>query len=266
MPRSASSAVDKALDLIEAVARSDRPLRLSELAHEVGLHRATTYRVLLDLVRRGWVLRDEDRYLLGAAALQLSDSAARNSLIAVSRPVLVALSERTGMMANLQVLETDRSRVIDVVRPRRLEMITHLKDEMLPVHKFAGPLALVALLDEEARRPYLRPAEDAGYPLTGPDGLLAEIERTRHSGFALERGRAEKLVASVSRAVASAKGRPICALTLVGLDAEFDEPLLSELKRHLHAATEQLQEALTTPSAVSSREVAAEAAVETGQA
>ena len=29
MPRSASSAVDKALDLIEAVARSDRPQRLS---------------------------------------------------------------------------------------------------------------------------------------------------------------------------------------------------------------------------------------------
>ena len=202
-------------------------------------------------MRRGWVLRDEDHYLLGAAALQLSHSAARNSLIAVSRPVLVALSERTGMMANLQVLEADRSRVIDVVRPRRLEMITHLKDEMLPVHKFAGPLAMVALLDEEARRPYLRPAEDAGYPLSGPDGLLAEIEQTRHSGFALERGRAETLVASVSRAVASAKGWPICALTLVGLDAEFDEPRLSELKLQLEAATAQLQEALTSVAAES---------------
>src|ERR1700736_3013235 len=105
MPRSASSAVDKALDLIEAVARSDRPLRLSELAHEVGLHRANSYRVLVDLVRRGWVLRADDHYLLGAAALQLSHSAARNSLVAVSRPVLESLSERTGMMANPHVLE-----------------------------------------------------------------------------------------------------------------------------------------------------------------
>jgi DNA-binding IclR family transcriptional regulator len=50
----------------------------------------------------------------------------------------------------------------------------------------------------------------------------------------------------VSRAVVSAKGWPICALTLVGLNAEFDEPQLSELKRHLHDATAELQDALTT--------------------
>src|SRR4051812_35724878 len=116
MPRSASSAVDKALDLIEAVARSDRPLRLSELAHQAGLNRATAYRVLVDLVRRGWVLRAEDHYLPGPAALQVSAGAAANALVALARPVVEALSERTGMMVNLQVLESERSRVIDVVR------------------------------------------------------------------------------------------------------------------------------------------------------
>ncbi|MEV8547364.1 IclR family transcriptional regulator [Streptomyces sp. NPDC051572] len=245
MPKPASSAVDKALDLIEALARSDRPLRLSELAVEVGLHRATAYRVLIDLIRRGWVLRTDDHYLLGAAALQLSHSAARNSLVAVGRPMLEALSERTGMMVNLQVLEADRSRVIDVVRPRRLEMINHLRDEMLPVHRFAGPVALVALLGKDARRPYLRLAEEAGHPLTGPEGLLADIEEAERTGYAFERGRAEHLVASVSRAVVSAKGWPICALTLVGLDAEFDEPHLSELKRRLRDATDALQDVLT---------------------
>ncbi|MEV7340216.1 IclR family transcriptional regulator [Streptomyces sp. NPDC093544] len=253
MPKSSSSAVDKALDLIEALARSDRPQRLSELADEVGLHRATAYRVLLDLVRRGWVLRTDDHYLLGAAALQLSHSAARNSLVAVGRPVLEALSERTDMMVNLQVLEADRSRVIDVVRPRRLEMINHLRDEMLPVHRFAGPVALVAQLDEDTRRPYLRPAEEAGHPLAGPGGLLADIERAERTGYAFERGRAEQLVASVSRAVLSAKGWPVCALTLVGLDAEFDEPQLGDLKRQLRDATDALQDALTSLSATPAR-------------
>ncbi|MCX5562369.1 hypothetical protein [Streptomyces sp. NBC_00038] len=54
-----------------------------------------------------------------------------------------------------------------------------------------------------------------------------------------------QLVASVSRVVVSAKGWPICALTLVGLDAEFDEPHLPELKRHLRGAMSALQDALT---------------------
>lgn len=245
--RSASqgSAVDKALGLVEVVARSPRPLRLSELAAEVGMHRATAYRVLVDLVARGWVLRAGDHYLPGAAVLRLSQAAAANSLVALARPVLEALSERTDMMVNLQVLEADRSRVIDVVRPQRLEMITHLRDEALPVHRFAGPMALVALLGADAREPYLDSAEDDGYPLIGPDGLLADLERAARTGYAVERGRAEKLIASVSRAVATAKGQPICALTVVGLDSEFDEPRLSELKQHLHDATHELQAALT---------------------
>ena len=70
MPGSASSAVDKALDLLEAIADSDRPQRLSELAARVGLHRATAHRVLVDLVARGWVLRAGDHYLPGPAQLQ----------------------------------------------------------------------------------------------------------------------------------------------------------------------------------------------------
>ncbi|WP_377272816.1 IclR family transcriptional regulator [Peterkaempfera sp. SMS 1(5)a] len=240
--------MDKALDLIEAVARSDRPVRLSELAEEVGLHRATAYRVLLDLVRRGWVLRAGDHYLPGTVALQLSHASATRSLAAVARPVLEDLSARTGMMVNLQVLESDRSRVIDVVRPSRLEMISDLRDSMLPVHRFAGPLALVAALAPEARGPYLRQAQEAGHTLTGDDPLPADIAQAERTGYALERGRNEKLIASISRAVTSAKGTPICALTVVGPDAEFEEPQLTEVARALHEATAELQRTLTVLS------------------
>ncbi|WP_063796072.1 IclR family transcriptional regulator [Peterkaempfera griseoplana] len=248
MPRSSSSAVDKALDLIEAVARSDRPIRLSELAEEVGLHRATAYRVLLDLVRRGWVLRAGDHYLPGTVALQLSHASATRSLAAVSRPVLETLSARTGMMVNLQVLESDRSRVIDAIRPARLEMISDLRDSTLPVHRFAGPLALVATLPPEARRPYLRQAEEAGRTSADDDRLAADIAQAERAGYALERGRNEKLVASVSRAVTTAKGAPICALTVVGPDTEFEEPLLTEVIAALHEATAELQRTLTVLS------------------
>ncbi|WP_432176390.1 IclR family transcriptional regulator [Streptomyces sp. Tue6028] len=245
MPEVPRTAVDKALDLVEAVARSPHPPRLTDLAEEVGLHRATAYRVLLDLVRRGWVLRAGDRYLPGTAVLQLSSSAARNSLVALARPVLTALAGRTGMMVNLQVPETDRSRVIDVVRPDRLSMITRLMGEALPVHRFAGPLALVAALTPAERAPYLGVAEEAGHALTGPEGLLADVERTEHTGFAVEYGRNEQPVASLSRAVVPQPGRPVCAVTVVGLAAEFDEARLPELRRALRDATDTLCSLLT---------------------
>ncbi|MFJ4892179.1 IclR family transcriptional regulator [Streptomyces sp. NPDC088788] len=247
MPAETRTAVDKALDLVEAVARADRPPRLTDLAEEVGLHRATAYRVLVDLVRRGWVLRAGDRYLPGTAVLRLSSSAARNSLGALARPVLDRLSEHTGMMVNLQVPEADRSRVIDVVRPDRLAMISRLMGEALPVHRFAGPLALVAALEPADRAPYLRTAEADGHPLDGPDGLLADVERTARTGFAVEYGRNEQPVASLGRAVVTRPGAPVCAVTLVGLGAEIDENRLGLLQELLREATDELGRILSGP-------------------
>jgi IclR family transcriptional regulator, acetate operon repressor len=246
MPRSATSAVDKALDLVEAVAHADRPQRLGELAATAGLHRATAYRVLLELVRRGWVLRVGEHYLPGTTALRVSQAAAGRSLVTLCRPILDRLAGQTAMMVNLQILAVDRSRVIDVVRPQRLEMISDLRDESLPVHRFAGPLALIALLDDAARAPYLALAEQAGHPLDGPDGLLADLARVRRDGHALQRGRNDKLIASISRAVASPQGVPLCALTIVGPDAEFDPPHLADLRRHLADATADLAATLNS--------------------
>ncbi|KAB1985957.1 helix-turn-helix domain-containing protein [Streptomyces triticiradicis] len=259
--------MDKALDLVEAVARASRPPRLTDLAEEVGLHRATAYRVLVDLVRRGWVLRADDRYLPGPAVLQLSSSAARNSLGALARPVLTALSERTGMMVNLQVPEVDRSRVIDVVRPDRLAMISSLTGQALPVHRFAGPLALVAALAPADRAPYLRAAEESGYPLDGPDGLLADIEDAERTGFAVEYGRNEQPVASLARAVVTRPGAPVCALTLVGLGPDFGEARLPGLRERLREATDELTRILMGPAASGSPEAdqATEAAEGSGR-
>lgn len=240
MPQASRTAVDKALDLVEAVSRAPRPPRLTDLADEVGLHRATAYRILVDLVRRGWVLRAGDRYLPGTAVLRLSVRAAHNSLTSLARPVLEDLSGRTGLMVNLQVLENDGSRVVDVVRPDRLAMISTLLGESLPAHRFAGPLALVAALAPEARGPYLDAARKDGHPVDGDAGLLADIERTRAAGFAVEHGRDEQLVASLSRAVVPAPGAPVCAVTVVGPDAEIDAPRMRGLREDLASAVDVL--------------------------
>jgi DNA-binding IclR family transcriptional regulator len=247
VPASATSAVDKALALVEAVAAADRPLRLTEAAEQVGLHRATAYRVLADLVRRGWILRLGDHYLPGPAVLRLARSTASTttSLTGIARPMLDGLVAATGMMANLQVPDAEAARVVDVARPERLAMISDLRDELLGAHRFAGPLALVAAMEPEARSPYLRAAAADGHPLTGPEGLLAALDRTAADGFALQRGSSQPLVASLSRAVTTEPGSgPVCALTLVGPIAEFGDAALPALRGQLAAAADRLGRAL----------------------
>lgn len=271
MPASASSAVGKALALLEQVAGAGGPgpggagsgdgaVRLSQAAAGARLHRATAYRVLADLVERGWVSRVGERYLPGPALVRVAASAAEHSLAGLCRPVLEHLERRTSMMVNLQVLTADRSRVVDVVRPEALAMISDLRDELLPVHRFAGPLALVAALEAAAREPYLRAARAEGAQLEGPDGLSAALERAAADGFALQRGRAEHLVASLSRAVALERGAPVCALTLVGPVARFDDGSLASLRGALAEACDRLTgevlratSATSTPAATTTR-------------
>ncbi|XGU18481.1 helix-turn-helix domain-containing protein [Rhodococcus sp. 3Y1] len=93
MTKGSASAVDKALDLLEAIARSTTPMKLSELAEEVGMLRPTAHRVLGELANRGWVFRYDGRYLPGPAALQVSHEAAAHSLAALCDPTMRVLSE-----------------------------------------------------------------------------------------------------------------------------------------------------------------------------
>ncbi|MFE2423267.1 hypothetical protein [Streptomyces hokutonensis] len=70
---------------------------------------------------------------------------------------------------------------------------------------------------------------------------------------ALERGRHDKLVASVARDVVPDPGAPVCALTVVGLDTAFDGPELALVERELRAATDELVTALTVGTAEAGR-------------
>lgn len=245
MTASPQSAVDKALDLLEAIARAKNPLKLSELAEEVGMLRPTAHRVLAELIGRGWVFRHNGRYLPGAAVLQLSHEAASQSLAALCEPILLSLSASTDMMTNLQVLEKNGSRIIAAERPERLKMITRMVGDLIPPHRFAGALALTAALDDVSLRPYLGFVEQTGYPLDGETGFVADIAATRASGFAVIRQRSQDILGSVSRAVVSRQGSPLCAITVIGYNTDFDEPTLARVKDQLTEATNEVENLLT---------------------
>lgn len=245
MTKGSGSAVDKALDLLEAIAQARAPMTLSELAEEVGMLRPTAHRVLSELTARGWVFRHDGRYLPGPSALHVSHEAAANSLAALCHPTMLALSENTDMMVNLQVLERDGTRIIAALRPERLKMITRMVGDLLPPHRFAGPLALVAALEDTARAPYLAMVEQSGYPLDGPQGFLADVAETRSSGFAVVHKRSQDVIGSVSRAVLTRKGSPLCAVTVIGFDTDFDAATTRAVEEHLLRATSEIQELLT---------------------
>src|SRR5690625_1936343 len=72
--------LDRAMRLLDALARDDEPMALKDLAHATGLHTSTTHRILNDLVVGRYVERvDNGLYRLGMRLLEL-DSLVRARL------------------------------------------------------------------------------------------------------------------------------------------------------------------------------------------
>lgn len=104
--------------VLRAVADTDEPLTIAEIASVVGLHRSITYRMLRTLEEHRLVTRDEDnRYRPGVGLAVLARRVAPH-LRTAALPCLSALADETRKTAFLVVPEGDDAVTIVVVEPR----------------------------------------------------------------------------------------------------------------------------------------------------
>jgi IclR family acetate operon transcriptional repressor len=192
--RGGVQSVDRALDLLEALASSGQPLGVSELAGLTSLPEGTAHRLLRALLDRGYVRQTPDRkYALGSSVLRLRDAGHR-TLATAAGPALTRLMEISGETANLAVLEGDLAvYVAQVPSGRALRMFAEV-GRQVHVHCTAVGKALVADLPAaQVRAMLVRAGMPARTPatITDPDELLAELERVRRQGFAVDDGEEE---------------------------------------------------------------------------
>src|SRR6476661_7271976 len=87
-------AVDRAAELLKAVANASAPATVLDLARSCGLNRSTAWRLLATLERQGLVERDPttQRYSLGYAIYQIAAGDNHDSLARRAHPALERLA------------------------------------------------------------------------------------------------------------------------------------------------------------------------------
>lgn len=97
--------LDKAVAVIDALARAQRPMALADLTAAASLPRATAYRIAIALEAHGLVRRDADgRFAPGLRLVGLGRAAAAAFPLAeAARPVLERLRDETGESVQLFV-------------------------------------------------------------------------------------------------------------------------------------------------------------------
>ena len=215
--------LDRALDVLEVLTRSDGPVGVGEIATATGLPQGTVHRLLRGLQARGYVRRDTSRkYSLGAAAFRLGDAAQR-SLARSARPHLASLVDLAGETANLAVLEGDDVVYLaQVPSPQTLRMFAEVGRHVPPHSTAVGKVLLAGLPREQAlgllARRGLAPLTP--HTITDLDRFCEELDETAARGWAGDEEEQELGVRCVAVPVGRS-GHVLAALSLSGPAERF---------------------------------------------
>lgn len=237
--------VERVFDLLDLMADAGGALTLSELASQTELPLPTIHRLLRTLVGKGYVRQLANRrYALGPRLIRLGEGASKQ-LGAIANPQLAGLVSRLSETANMAVLEGDMVLyVAQVPSPHAMRMFTEV-GRRAHTHDTGVGKAILAELDDQVVRDIVH---RAGMPrateksIGTPDELVAELERIRARGYAIDDNEQEIGVRCFSVAVPNAPTPTAISVSgpVSRVDAAFGERAVPLLKAAAAAIGEEL--------------------------
>ncbi len=202
--------IERAFNILETLALSDKAMGLSALAVESGLPLPTIHRLVRTLVDLGYVRQEPNRqYALGPRMLLLADSAP-NMLNQVALPHLAHLVDELGETANLASLDGDQIVYLAQVPSRHsMRMFTEVGRRVLP-HCTAVGKAIMSLMPAGDVQALLRRTgmpQHTEHTVTDPDQLAQQLTWSRQHGYAIDDGEQELGVRCIAVPVAGVRGR-----------------------------------------------------------
>lgn len=187
-----TGALEKALDVLEAIGSSTEGLSQNALAERLGLPRTTVYRLIATLVARGLVRRDPLRkvYCLGFRCIEMARQAyAMPDLAAAAAMELRTLRDLTGETTYLATL--DGREVISLERcdGAHSQRSAAVLGQRKPLHCTSQGKAILSAMRDEERDAIVRDITlKALTPLTITDRrrLQAELRITKARGYAID--------------------------------------------------------------------------------
>ncbi len=241
-----SQSLERGLAILSSFSSARPLLGVSELSRDVGLSRSTTHRYVATLSALGYLQQDAAtrRYRLGPRVLDLGFSAINSmELREISVPHLQQLSDETGYTVNMAVL--DRTDIVYIERcrssregQREIDLNLHVGSR-LPAYCTSLGKVLLADLDPEELEAVLGSVELAKRgpnTLTQRAALVAELERVRTSGLAVNNEELAYGLRSIAAPIRSQSGSAVAGInlavhrTMVSLD-EMVARLAPPLKR-----------------------------------
>lgn len=229
----------RAVTILAALHQSEGEVSLAQVVRATGLPKATAHRMLTELSDHGLIEKTATGSLrLGIKMFEMGSSEPRHrSLREAARPVIDRLRDTSGLTVHLAVLDDYDVVYLDKAVGRAAPRLPSRVGGRLPSHCTAVGRALLSGLDDD----YLYPLFARGlqrrtrYTTIMPGKLLAELNRARATGCAVEREETVVGVVCAAATIHTGSDDVVGALSLSGLSYAVDLPRASELVRRAAA-------------------------------
>ncbi|MFC9997888.1 IclR family transcriptional regulator [Nocardia sp. NPDC127526] len=213
------SMIERMTLILDAFDASTPTLTLLGLVERTGLPRSTVHRILDQMIKLRWLAHTSGGYRLGMRALELGGlTADHNEIRDAVSPLLHELSQRTGMVGHLAVLDGRDVVYLDKAGGRFAASLPTRLGGRMPAHATGVGKAMLACLEPNIAEAALRTRLPRLTPRTicEPEALARELQQIRmRQGVAIDR---EEAVVGIACVAAPLRGRGTApaALSLSG--------------------------------------------------
>ncbi len=229
----------KTLDILETIKTTEAGFKLADLSRAVDLPKATVYRIVTTLESRGYLDRAADGlYRMGKKLFDMQRNVPVEQVLnRVAQPIMEKLAASCKETVNLGILDAGEVVVINTVEsPQAVRMSSKIGNRRWLHSTALGKVLLAGMPDREVQR-LLRMK---GTPrltdqtLTTKAEILAEIQKVRRQGWALDNQENEVEGRCIGAAVHGPDGAVLAALSISGpvfrMDVSRARSVAPELK------------------------------------
>ena len=256
---SPATAVERALNILEAASQRRDGLTNSEISRKLGIPKSSASYILRTLERRGYLRRDAEsgRYRLGLKILSLGGDAQSNLDIAdVALPFMRALGEKIRLTVHLAVLDQGEAVYVEKVEAPGFFKVNTWVGRRMFLHSTSVGKCLLAWLPRHEIESLVRAQglkKRTPKTITTLTKLLADLELVKQEGYAVDDEENSLGARCLGAPVFDAAGTVAAALGASGTLTQVDEVstprIVEALKETARRISRQLQRSGATGAA-----------------
>lgn len=228
--------LDRALNIMELIVKSDNSFGITELSNITGVHKSTIYRVLATLNYRGYVKKDiHGQYKSGIKMLELGACALNNlDLRKQVKPYLIELQEKSKETIHLGVLDNYEVVYIDKVETAEVIRMYSRIGKRAEAHCTSLGKVLLAFSPTELVEKYIESkglTKHTKNTITEPEKLKQELKKIQHSGYSVDEEEITEGIWCIGGPIFNYKGEVIASFSISVPVIRLTDDVKKELKK-----------------------------------